>query len=47
MGLNMDGGGLRQQLERMEKRLDEMQNRLHGPENQPAEKPNDVQQQKK
>ena len=30
---------MREQLERMEKRLDEMQRRMHGPTNQPADKP--------
>ena len=40
MGPGLDGNRLREQLERMEKRLDEMQRRMHGPDKQPAEKPN-------
>lgn len=47
IGPDMDGNRLREQLERMEKRLEEMQRRMHGPENQPADKPNDEQEQKK
>ena len=47
MGPGMDGNQLREQLERMEKRLDEMQRRMHGPDNQPAEKPNDEQEETK
>jgi PDZ domain len=47
MGPDMDGNRLREQLERMEKRLNEMQQRMLGRDNQPAEKPNDVQEQKK
>jgi len=43
MGPDMDGSRLREQLERMEKRLNEMQQRMLGRENQPAEKPNDEQ----
>lgn len=41
MGPDMDSGQLREQLERMEKRLDEMQRRMHGPENPPADRPDD------
>jgi hypothetical protein len=47
MGPDIDGNRLREQLERMEKRLNEMQQRMLGRDNQPAEKPNDVQEQKK
>jgi PDZ domain len=47
MGPGMDGNQLREQLERMEKRLNEMQQRMRGPQNQPAEKPNDEQDEQK
>lgn len=40
-GPEMDGGRLREQLERMEKRLDEMQRRLHGNDNGTTDKSND------
>ncbi len=35
-----DADRLREQLEHMERRLDEMQRRMHGPDNQPGNKPN-------
>jgi hypothetical protein len=38
-GPGMDSNRMFEQLQRMEKRLDEMQRRLHGQDNQPAEKP--------
>ena len=47
MGPDMDSGRMREQLERMEKRLNEMQRRMLGPDNQPADKPNAEQEQKK
>jgi hypothetical protein len=47
MGPDMDSGRMREQLERMEKRLNEMQRRMLGPDNQPANKPNDDHEQKK
>jgi hypothetical protein len=40
MGPGFDGNQLREQLERMEKRLNELQQRVPGPGNQPADKPN-------
>ncbi len=46
-GPGMDDNRLREQLERMEKRMDEMQRRMHGLDDQPAEKPSGVQEQKK
>jgi hypothetical protein len=39
-GPGMDAGQLREQMERMERRLDEMQRRMLGPQNRPADKPN-------
>jgi PDZ domain len=47
MGPGFDGNQMREQLERMEKRLNEMQQRMHGPENQPADKPNVEQEESK
>ena len=47
IGPDMDSGRMREQLERMEKRLNEMQRRMLGPDNQPADKPNDDHEQKK
>jgi hypothetical protein len=47
MGSGLDTGRLSEQLERMEKRLNEMQQRMLGRENQPAEKPNDEHDQRK
>jgi hypothetical protein len=46
-GPGMDAGQLREQMERMEHRLDEMQRRMLGPENRPADKPNDTEDQSK
>jgi len=47
MGPGFDGNQMREQLERMEKRLNEMQQRMHGPANQPADKPNAEQEESK
>jgi hypothetical protein len=47
MGPGFDGNQMREQLERMEKRLNELQQRMHGPENQPADKPNGEQEESK
>ena len=43
----MDAGQLREQMERMERRLDEMQRRMLGPQNRPADKANDAEDQSK
>jgi len=47
MGPGFDGNQMREQLERMEKRLNELQQRMHGPEHQPADKPNAEQEKSK
>lgn len=46
-GPGMDAGQMREQMERMERRLDEMQRRMLGPQNRPADKANDAEDQSK